>query len=189
RAEARDGALAEHGAEGPARAGARAAVGLRRRGPDGRRERRRGDDAAWPRPRALPRDDPAVRRRRLHARVHPPDRREPGRVRRLRAARAHAEAVSVGSTELTQERRRRPGRRREHERRPDGAHPGAEAPGAGNMSKGGNESAVPQPEDIYERTKDEGRRRLERPLAEEMSTALAAGFDIVAGIIALALMS
>ncbi|HZR95492.1 MAG TPA: formate/nitrite transporter family protein [Gaiellaceae bacterium] len=57
------------------------------------------------------------------------------------------------------------------------------------MSKGGNESAVPQPEDIYERTKDEGRRRLERPLAEEMSTALAAGFDIVAGIIALALMS
>jgi formate-nitrite transporter family protein len=50
-------------------------------------------------------------------------------------------------------------------------------------------SSIPQPEDIYERTKDEGRRRLERPLIEEISTALAAGFDIVAGILALALVS
>jgi formate/nitrite transporter FocA (FNT family) len=49
-------------------------------------------------------------------------------------------------------------------------------------------TAVPQPEDIYERTKEEGERRLERPLLEEMSTALAAGFDIVAGILALALV-
>lgn len=46
-------------------------------------------------------------------------------------------------------------------------------------------TAVPQPEDIYERTKEEGERRLQRPLLEEISTALAAGFDIVAGILAL----
>ena len=50
-------------------------------------------------------------------------------------------------------------------------------------------SAVPQPEDIYARTKEEGARRLERPLLEEMSTALAAGFDIAAGVIVLALLS
>ena len=56
------------------------------------------------------------------------------------------------------------------------------------MSANESESPVPQPEDIYERTKEEGRRRLERPPAEEISTALAAGFDIVAGIIALALV-
>jgi formate/nitrite transporter FocA (FNT family) len=50
-------------------------------------------------------------------------------------------------------------------------------------------SAIPQPEDIYARTKEEGERRLERPVIEEISTALAAGFDIVAGILALALVS
>jgi formate-nitrite transporter family protein len=49
-------------------------------------------------------------------------------------------------------------------------------------------SEVPQPEDIYERTKEEGARRLERPLLEEISTALAAAFDIVAGVLALALV-
>jgi formate/nitrite transporter FocA (FNT family) len=49
-------------------------------------------------------------------------------------------------------------------------------------------SDVPQPEDIYERTKEEGQRRLERPVLEEISTALAAGFDIVAGIILLGLL-
>jgi formate-nitrite transporter family protein len=47
---------------------------------------------------------------------------------------------------------------------------------------------VPQPEDIYERTKDEGEKRLARPLLEVISTALAAGFDIVAGVLALALV-
>jgi formate/nitrite transporter FocA (FNT family) len=47
---------------------------------------------------------------------------------------------------------------------------------------------IPQPEDIYERTKEEGERRLERPLLEMISTALAAGFDIIAGIVALALI-
>jgi len=56
---------------------------------------------------------------------------------------------------------------------------------------GGTESddkLIPEPETIYERTKEEGKRRLTRPIAEEMSTALAAGFDIVAGIIILALI-
>ena len=57
------------------------------------------------------------------------------------------------------------------------------------MSANENSGPAPQPEDIYERTKEEGRRRLKRPLAEEISTALAAGFDIVAGILALALVA
>ena len=57
---------------------------------------------------------------------------------------------------------------------------------------GGAESAddlIPAPETIYERTKQEGRRRLARPVAEEVSTALAAGFDIVAGVTVLALVA
>jgi formate-nitrite transporter family protein len=57
---------------------------------------------------------------------------------------------------------------------------------------GGTESddlkRIPEPEDIYERTKEEGHRRLTRPILEEMSTALAAGFDIVAGILVLGLL-
>jgi formate/nitrite transporter FocA (FNT family) len=47
---------------------------------------------------------------------------------------------------------------------------------------------IPQPEDIYRRTKEEGARRLERPLLEVLSTALAAGFDIVAGVVALGIL-
>jgi formate-nitrite transporter family protein len=47
---------------------------------------------------------------------------------------------------------------------------------------------APEPEKIYERTREEGERRLERPLLELVATALAAGFDIVAGIVALALV-
>jgi formate-nitrite transporter family protein len=50
-------------------------------------------------------------------------------------------------------------------------------------------SEIPQPVDIYRLTKEEGERRLERPLLEMISTALAAGFDIVAGITALALVT
>jgi formate-nitrite transporter family protein len=50
-------------------------------------------------------------------------------------------------------------------------------------------SEAPEPEEIYERTKQEGERRLERPVVEIASTALAAGFDIVAGIVALALVA
>jgi formate/nitrite transporter FocA (FNT family) len=50
-------------------------------------------------------------------------------------------------------------------------------------------SEIPQPEDIYRLTKEEGERRLGRPLLEMISTALAAGFDIVAGITALALVT
>lgn len=56
---------------------------------------------------------------------------------------------------------------------------------------GGTESddeLIPEPETIYERTKEEGKRRLQRPIAEEISTALAAGFDIVAGVIVLGLL-
>jgi formate-nitrite transporter family protein len=56
---------------------------------------------------------------------------------------------------------------------------------------GGAESAdelIPEPETIYERTKEEGRRRLTRPVMEEVSTALAAGFDIAAGIVVMALL-
>ena len=46
-------------------------------------------------------------------------------------------------------------------------------------------SGAPQPEEIYRRTKEEGERRLQRPLLEMISTALAAGFDITAGVVAL----
>ncbi|HKC77580.1 MAG TPA: formate/nitrite transporter family protein, partial [Gaiellaceae bacterium] len=48
---------------------------------------------------------------------------------------------------------------------------------------------IPQPEDIYRRTREEGERRLERPILEMVSTALAAGFDIVAGVVALGIVS
>jgi formate/nitrite transporter FocA (FNT family) len=47
---------------------------------------------------------------------------------------------------------------------------------------------APEPEEIFERTREEGARRLERPLVELISTALAAGFDIVAGIVVLTLI-
>jgi formate/nitrite transporter FocA (FNT family) len=56
---------------------------------------------------------------------------------------------------------------------------------------GGAESSdelIPEPETIYERTKEEGHRRLTRPTLEEMSTALAAGFDIVVGIVVMGLL-
>jgi formate-nitrite transporter family protein len=46
----------------------------------------------------------------------------------------------------------------------------------------------PEPEEIFEKTREEGERRLERPLVELISTSLAAGFDIIAGIVALALL-
>src|SRR5205814_10252337 len=65
-------------------------------------------------------------------------------------------------------------------RGPTGVHRGREAaPVVG----------APQPEEIYERTKEEGERRLERPVLELVSTALAAGFDVVAGVVVLALLS
>jgi formate-nitrite transporter family protein len=48
---------------------------------------------------------------------------------------------------------------------------------------------IPQPEDIYRRTKEEGARRLDRPVLEMISTALAAGFDVVAGVVAFALVA
>jgi formate/nitrite transporter FocA (FNT family) len=51
-----------------------------------------------------------------------------------------------------------------------------------------SDQLIPEPETIFERTKEEGKRRLERPVSEEISTALAAGFDISAGIVVMALL-
>jgi formate-nitrite transporter family protein len=48
---------------------------------------------------------------------------------------------------------------------------------------------APEPEEIFERTREEGQRRLERPLAELISTSLAAGFDIVAGVALMGVLS
>jgi formate-nitrite transporter family protein len=42
--------------------------------------------------------------------------------------------------------------------------------------------AAPQPERIYERTREEGRRRLSRPVLELAATALVGGFDVAFGI-------
>ena len=48
---------------------------------------------------------------------------------------------------------------------------------------------VPQPEEIYELTRQEGERRLQRPFFELMTTAFAAGFDIAAGLTIYALVA
>jgi formate/nitrite transporter FocA (FNT family) len=45
--------------------------------------------------------------------------------------------------------------------------------------------SAPNPDEIYERTKEEGERRLSRPPLELVSTAFVAGADVVLGIIAL----
>lgn len=47
-------------------------------------------------------------------------------------------------------------------------------------------SIAPEPHEIFERTREEGRRRLGRSRLEITSTALVAGMDVVFGIIALA---
>ena len=44
-----------------------------------------------------------------------------------------------------------------------------------------------QPDEIYERTREEGRRRLARPVLELAATALVGGFDVAFGVIAYAL--
>jgi formate-nitrite transporter family protein len=46
-------------------------------------------------------------------------------------------------------------------------------------------TASPEPDEIYRRTQEEGRRRLSRPRLELAATALVAGFDVVFGIAAL----
>jgi formate/nitrite transporter FocA (FNT family) len=43
-------------------------------------------------------------------------------------------------------------------------------------------SAAPQAEEIYERTREEGRRRLSRPVLELAATAVVGGFDVALGI-------
>src|SRR5205823_12244641 len=71
-------------------------------------------------------------------------------------------------------------------------HPSDRRQPEGVLRVGSTESddrLIPEPETIYERTKEEGERRLTRPILEEISSALAAGFDIVAGIILLAVLT
>ena len=46
--------------------------------------------------------------------------------------------------------------------------------------------SAPEPHEIYERTRREGRRRLSRPLLELSSTAFVAGVDVVFGLVAYA---
>ncbi len=48
---------------------------------------------------------------------------------------------------------------------------------------------APEPHEIFERTREEGKRRLERSRLELVSTALVAGFDVVFGVIALVTIS
>jgi formate/nitrite transporter FocA (FNT family) len=48
-------------------------------------------------------------------------------------------------------------------------------------------SAAREPEKIYEATREEGRRRLSRPLVELAATALVGGFDVAFGVAAYAL--
>ena len=47
--------------------------------------------------------------------------------------------------------------------------------------------AAPEPEEIYERTQEEGKRRLSRPPLELAATALVGGFDVAFGVAAFAL--
>jgi formate/nitrite transporter FocA (FNT family) len=48
---------------------------------------------------------------------------------------------------------------------------------------------APEPEEIFEKSRKEGERRLKRPFLEVVSTALAAGFDIAAGVILLGVVA
>jgi formate/nitrite transporter FocA (FNT family) len=47
--------------------------------------------------------------------------------------------------------------------------------------------SAPEPETIYARTREEGKRRLRRPLVELAATALVGGFDVAVGVAALGL--
>lgn len=47
-------------------------------------------------------------------------------------------------------------------------------------------SVAPSPEDVYDRAKQEGRRRLSMPLLEQVATGFIAGVTIIFGIVALA---
>jgi formate/nitrite transporter FocA (FNT family) len=48
---------------------------------------------------------------------------------------------------------------------------------------------APEPEEIFEKSRREGERRLARPLVELVATALAAGFDIACGVILIGVVS
>src|SRR5438132_8379034 len=51
------------------------------------------------------------------------------------------------------------------------------------------EAPAPQADEIYERARQEGRRRLSRPLTELAATALVGGFDVTFGVVAFALVA
>ena len=55
------------------------------------------------------------------------------------------------------------------------------------MSPSPRAAAAAQPEEIYERAREEGRRRLSRPVLELAATALVGGFDVAFGVVAFAL--
>jgi hypothetical protein len=44
---------------------------------------------------------------------------------------------------------------------------------------------APQPDEVYQRTRKEGQRRLSRPMLELAATALVGGFDVAFGVAAL----
>jgi formate-nitrite transporter family protein len=48
-------------------------------------------------------------------------------------------------------------------------------------------SAAPEPRRIYEKTREEGRRRLRRPVLELAATAVVGGFDVAFGVVAFGL--
>jgi formate-nitrite transporter family protein len=50
-------------------------------------------------------------------------------------------------------------------------------------------ATAPEPDEIYRRTQEEGRRRLSRPPAELAATALVGGFDVTFGVAALGITS
>jgi formate-nitrite transporter family protein len=55
------------------------------------------------------------------------------------------------------------------------------------VSPSSHAAVAPQPDEIYERTREEGRRRLSRPVLELAATALVGGFDVAFGVAAYAL--
>jgi formate-nitrite transporter family protein len=55
------------------------------------------------------------------------------------------------------------------------------------VSPAARDAQAPQPDEIYRRTREEGQRRLARPVLELASTALVGGFDVAFGVVAFAL--
>jgi formate-nitrite transporter family protein len=55
------------------------------------------------------------------------------------------------------------------------------------VSSASRAHTAPEPEEIYQRTREEGQRRLSRPVLELAATALIGGFDVAFGVAAYAL--